>query len=84
MFQRTQVSLYGGPDPCPPAPRGIGGGGYSTLVPVQRTSSTDHQPVEFGVCVTAGYGYLAPEILVEWVELNRMLGALEINLYDTW
>jgi len=75
----AEVSVYGGPDPCP-----AGAEGYSTLVPVQRSPATDRQPVEFGVCVTAGYGYVAPEVLVEWVELNRMFGAAEINLYDTW
>jgi len=74
----TGISMLGGPDACP------GAGGYSTLVSVQRTPATDRQPVEFGVCVTTGYGYVEPEVLVEWVELNRMFGAAEINLYDTW
>ena len=74
----TDVSVLGGPITCP------GAAGYSTLVPVQRTPATDHQPIEFGVCVTAGYGYVKPEELVEWVELNRMYGAAEMNLYDVW
>ena len=74
----TDISILGGPNPCP------GAGGYSTLVPIQRTAPTEHQPIEFGVCVTAGYGYLKPEVLVEWVELNRMYGVAEMNLYDVW
>jgi len=74
----TDVSVLGGRDTCP------GPSGYSTLVPIQRTVPTRRQPVEFGVCVTAGYGYLEPEVLVEWVELNRLYGAAEINLYDVW
>jgi len=74
----TDISILGGPDACP------GVAGYSTLVPVQRTPATEHQPIEFGVCVTAGYGFIEPEVLVEWVELNRMYGAAEINLYDVW
>ena len=74
----TDVSLFGGMDACP------GVGGYSTLVPIQRTPATEDPPIEFGVCVTAGYGYLEPEVFVEWMELNRMYGAAEINLYDTW
>jgi len=73
----TDVSVLGGSDPCPLA-------AYSTLVAVQRTPATDRPPIEFGVCVTAGYGYLEPEVVVEWMELNRMYGAAEINLYDTW
>ena len=74
----TDVSMLGGTGTCP------GLGGYSTRVPIQRTPATDYQPIEFGVCVTAGYGYVQPEVLVEWVELNRMYGAAEINLYDVW
>jgi len=77
-FVPTDVSILGGRDPCP------GVIGYSTLVPIQQTPATDHQPIEFGVCVTAGYGYLKPEVFVEWVELNRMYGAAEINIYDVW
>jgi len=72
----TSVSVSG-IEPCPDI-------GYTTLVPVFHTPRTDRQPLEFGVCVTAGYGYITPEVFVEWVEVNRMFGATEINLYDTW
>ena len=54
------------------------------MVPVRWTAPTVDQPIEFGVCVTAGYGYQEPEVFVEWVELNLMFGAGEINLYDVW
>jgi len=57
---------------------------YTTLVEVRRTPRTETPPIEFGVCVTAGYGYVPAEVLVEWVELNRMFGVAEFNLYDTW
>lgn len=65
-----------GMGPCP-------AGTYTAMIPVRHTPRTDSPPMEFGVCVTAGYGYIAPEVIVEWVELNRMFGAAEINLYDT-
>ena len=38
---------------------------------------------EFGVCVAVSYGKLDPYHLVEWIELNRILGVGEFNLYDS-
>ena len=36
----------------------------------------------FGVCVAISFGAIAVDEFVEWVELNRLLGVTEINIYD--
>ena len=36
---------------------------------------------EFGICVPVAYGYIDPYRIVEWVELQKILGVTEINIY---
>jgi Glycosyltransferase family 92 len=50
-------------------------------LPVEKPvrSEPDH---EFGVCVAISFGSVPTEEFVEWIELNRLLGVTEINIYD--
>ena len=38
---------------------------------------------DIGICVAISYGTLDPYRLVEWIELNQILGVGEFNLYDS-
>ena len=57
-------------------------GNYSTFTRIM-SSPRRAPPIDFGVCVANGHGFFMPEVMVEWLELNRMFGVKEINLYDT-
>ena len=56
-------------------------GQSAMLVPV--TIPEKQQVYEIGVCVVVAYGNLKPTPLVEWVELNKILGVSEINVYNS-
>ena len=53
----------------------------SIFLPVERPirSQPDH---EFGVCVAIAFGNIPLAEFVEWIELNRMFGITEFNIYD--
>jgi hypothetical protein len=50
-------------------------------LPVERPirSEPDH---EFGICVAIAFGHVPVAEFVEWIELNRLLGVTEVNVYD--
>jgi Glycosyltransferase family 92 len=50
-------------------------------LPVERSirSEPDHQ---FGVCVAIAFGHIPAAEFIEWIELNRMFGVTEFNVYD--
>jgi len=50
-------------------------------VPVERPvrSEPDH---EFGICVAIAFGSVPLAEFVEWIEVNRMFGVTEVNIYD--
>lgn len=53
----------------------------SIFLPVQRPiRSTPDQ--EFGICVPISFGTLSTQDFVEWIELNRLFGVTEFNVYD--
>jgi hypothetical protein len=37
---------------------------------------------EFGICVPISFGYIDPIRLINWVEMNKVLGVTEINIYN--
>ena len=51
------------------------------LVPVEVAQR--EQVHDLGVCVVVAYGDINQHRLIEWVELNRILGVKEINVYDS-
>ena len=51
------------------------------LVPIQ-TSTRGTWSHEFGVCVAIAFGQVPWHELIEWIELTRMQGVSEINIYN--
>jgi Glycosyltransferase family 92 len=57
----------------------------SVFLPVIRdTSRSTQEPrgLPLGICVAISFGSLPTEELVEWFELNRLLGIGEFNIYN--
>lgn len=52
-------------------------------LPVETPKEEDGYTHEFGICVAVSYGDVPPARLIEWVELNRILGVGEINIYNS-
>jgi Glycosyltransferase family 92 len=53
----------------------------STYLPVERPIRSEPEH-EFGVCVAIAFGHVPLAEFVEWIELHRMLGVTEFNIYD--
>ena len=51
------------------------------LVPV-TVPLKPKQTIDFGVCVAGSYGKLDTAVMVEWFELNKILGVKEFNIYN--
>ena len=56
--------------------------GHSSIyLPVERPVRSVHDH-EFGACVAVAFGSIPVDMFVEWMELNRLLGITEFNVYD--
>ena len=53
----------------------------TTLLPIEMAAARDK--VDIGVCVPVVYGNISSTALIEWIELNRILGVAEFNFYVT-
>ena len=51
-------------------------------LPIQRPFSGFGFEHEFGACVAIAFGTVPVPEFVEWVELNRLFGVTEFNIYD--
>ena len=51
------------------------------LLPVKRPFRSEPEHL-FGACVAISFGTVPVPVFVEWIELNRMLGVSEFNVYD--
>ena len=50
------------------------------LVLEEKQNFYEHQ---YGVCVLVAYNRIDPKRIIEWVELNKILGITEINIYNS-
>ena len=78
-FTPTHVSLST-VDQC-----GVGGGGIvgnvSSLIPIMFPENPGFFSHEFAICVPITFWYVDPYRIVEWIEMNRLFGVTEINVY---
>ena len=60
----------------------------TTLLPITLPTRVTNDTVsttfthEFGVCVAISFGEVEPASLIEWFEMNRLLGVTEFNIYN--
>ena len=59
-------------------------GKTTTLLPVQVPARGNPWLDEFAVCVCTVYGSFPPEMVVEWIEANRLFGVMRFHIYDTY
>ena len=52
-------------------------------LPVIMLEKPEKYPHQYGVCVPVAYNSIDPARIIEWVELNRILGVTEINIYNS-
>jgi len=54
----------------------------TTFMPIQQ-SVRSHFVHEFGICVPIAFGQISPVGFVEWIEMYKLLGVGEFNVYDS-
>lgn len=50
-------------------------------LPVERSIRSEPD-YEFGVCVAIAFGHIPAAEFIEWIELHRLFGVAEFNIYD--
>ncbi len=52
-------------------------------LPIQIQEKHAHFKHKYGMCVAVAYEQIDPKRIIEWVEMNKILGVTEINIYDS-
>ena len=53
----------------------------AAFVPIERPEKPD-KTLGFGVCVQIAYNHLEPLRIIEWLEMQRLLGVSKVSVYD--
>ena len=56
------------------------GGNFHNRIPITIPENPQKMH-EFGICVPITYWYVDPYRIVEWIEMNKLFGVTEINVY---